>query len=106
MDKPISTGQPRRQSADLRWSVASRVLAAVLGGYALTNLVIVTLSLAWPGNPARAVLGASLLGFLIYAGIVMWVFAVRTAKRAWLGLLLASGGLGILALLLKLQEAV
>lgn len=105
MDKPISI-EPARRAADPRWSLVSRVLAAVLGGYVLTSLVIVTLSLAWPGNPARAVLGASLLGFLIYAGIVIWVFSVRTARRVWWGLLLASGVLGILIVLLKLQKAI
>lgn len=104
MDKPISI-EPARRAADTRWSLVSRVLAAVLGGYVLTSLVIVTLSLAWPGNPARAVLGASLLGFLLYAGIVIWVFSVRTARRVWWGLLLTSAVLGILIVLLKLQKA-
>jgi F0F1-type ATP synthase assembly protein I len=28
--------------------------------------------------------------FLVYAGAVIWVFAVRSATRAWVGLLIAA----------------
>ena len=31
-----------------------------------------------------------LASFAIYAGAVIWVFAVRSARRAWAGLLIAA----------------
>jgi len=104
MDSP-SSRVPLRRTADQRWSLFFRTLAAVVGGYVLTSLMIVAFSLAWPGHRARGVLGVSMLGFLIYAGIVMWAFTVRTARRVWWTLLLASVALGILITLLKLQKA-
>lgn len=69
-----------------RWSVASRALAAIVGGYVLTNLVTLTLSLL-PSLTGAAVasslLGATMASFLIWTAIVMAVFHARTAVRAW-----------------------
>lgn len=72
-----------------RWSAAFRVVAAVVGGYTLTSLVTLTLSLAlpWLGvNRAEAVLAATIVSFLVYVAIIMGVFHARTAWRAWAGL--------------------
>ncbi|TBU96576.1 DUF3649 domain-containing protein [Stutzerimonas kirkiae] len=69
-----------------RWSVASRVFAAVFGGYALTSAITLLLALVWPLPRAQAVLAASLPSFLLYGLIVLWVFSVRSATRAWVGL--------------------
>ena len=80
-------------NAKERWSVASRVLAAAGGGYALTALTTLALSLAltWVGaGRAEAVLASTMASFLLYAAIVMAVFHARTAKRAWTGLVLAA----------------
>lgn len=66
-----------------RWSVFSRVIAAFIGGYALTSLLVVAVSLGWPGNRALAVLSSTLVSFLIYAGIIMAVFHASSATRAW-----------------------
>lgn len=76
-----------------RWSVASRVTAAVLGGYGLTSLLAIAgaLLLTMCGmNKAEAVLATTIASFPVYAGIVMAVFHARTATRAWLGLGIAS----------------
>lgn len=73
-----------------RWSIFSRVMAAILGGYLLTSIVIALLAIMLPGSRAEAVLTAMLLSFLIYACVVMWVFACRSASRAWAGVLLPS----------------
>lgn len=76
-----------------RWSLASRVLAAAGGGYALTALTTLAASLAltWIGvGKAEAVLTSTMISFLLYAAIVMAVFHARTASRAWIGLILAA----------------
>ena len=47
-------------------------------------------ALALPLTTTEAVTTGMLLSFLVYAGVVIWVFAARSATRAWAGLLLAA----------------
>ncbi|KAA0180889.1 DUF3649 domain-containing protein [Cupriavidus gilardii] len=70
-------------------SLVSRIVAAVLGGYALAALASVA-ALALPISKPQAVLTGMLASFAFYAGAVIWVFAVRSARRAWAGLLVAA----------------
>ncbi|MES2412798.1 MAG: DUF3649 domain-containing protein [Pseudomonadota bacterium] len=65
------------------------MVAAILGGYALAALGSVAV-LALPASKAQAVLSGMLLSFVIYTGAVIWVFAVRSAWRAWAGLVIAA----------------
>lgn len=76
-----------------RWSVLSRVLAAAVGGYALTvlltmavSLVLSALGVALP----EAVLATSTASFLVHAAIIMATFHARSAARAWAWLASAS----------------
>ena len=70
----------------------SRIVAAVFGGYALAALTSVA-TLALPMSRPEAVLTGMLLSFVVYALAVVWVFAVRSATRAWAGLLVAAAPL-------------
>ncbi|KIZ39118.1 MULTISPECIES: DUF3649 domain-containing protein [Rhodopseudomonas] len=63
----------------------SRIVAALVGGYALAALVSVAV-LALPIGRPQAVLVGQLASFAVYAGAVIWVFAVRSAAKAWTGL--------------------
>lgn len=74
----------------------SRIVAAVGGGYALAALGSVAV-LALPLDKPQAVLTGMLASFAIYAGAVVWVFAVRSASRAWAGLLVAAAPLLVAA---------
>ncbi len=73
-----------------RMAVASRALAAILGGYAVAALATACLSLVlvrWVGmDRPEAVVTSTLLSFLWFALAVVWVFAADSAARAWLGL--------------------
>lgn len=69
--------------------VASRIVAALFGGYALAALGSVA-ALALPMSKPQAVLTGMQASFAIYAGAVVWVFAARSALRAWTGLLAAA----------------
>lgn len=69
--------------------LVSRILAALVGGYALAALTSVA-TLALPMAKPQAVLTGMLLSFWVYAGAVVWVFAVRSAWRAWAGLVLTA----------------
>lgn len=67
----------------------SRIVAAIGGGYVLAALVSVA-TLALPMSRPQAVITGMLASFAVYAGAVVWVFAVRSATRAWVGLVLAA----------------
>lgn len=79
-----------------RWrlAVASRVAAAVIGGYLLAALSSICLAQFLPLPRAEAVVLSMTLSFLVYLPAVLWCFACRTAWRAWWGLLLPSAVLG------------
>jgi len=70
-----------------RWATGSRALAAILGGYALAAGVNVALALALKSSGPKedVIMLATMPAFLVWAGAVVWVFAARTAWRAWAG---------------------
>ncbi|WP_046115390.1 DUF3649 domain-containing protein [Aquincola tertiaricarbonis] len=70
-------------------AMASRIVAALAGGYALAALASVAV-LALPVSVPQAVIAGMLVSFAVYAGAVVWVFAVRSATRAWAGLTAAA----------------
>ncbi|MES2026383.1 MAG: DUF3649 domain-containing protein [Pseudomonadota bacterium] len=82
-----------------RLGVASRAIAAILGGYAVTALTTAVLSLVLPMARVDAVMMATLLSFTVYTCAVLWVFAARSAFHAWIGIGLPAVvlGLGLLA---------
>lgn len=86
-----------------RWSIASRALAAALGGYALTSLATIALPLLLETmgvDRSQALITTMMAGFLLYAAIIMAVFHARSAMSAWAWLVGASLTLGIVVLLL------
>jgi hypothetical protein len=70
-------------------SLLSRIMAAVFGGYGLGALTSVA-ALALPMSRAEAVLTGMLSSFVVCTMAVVWVFAVRSATRAWMGLAVAA----------------
>lgn len=85
----------RISEARYRWRVASRVLAAGLGGYALASVVTVLTSLLWPMPLPKAILASNMLSFIWYALAIIWVFSVHSLRRAWLGILIPTFVLGL-----------
>ncbi|UXY13660.1 iron transporter [Chitiniphilus purpureus] len=80
-----------------RLAVTLRVLAATLGGYALVYACTGALARWLPLSRNEATLTATLLSFPLYCAVIVWVFSVSSAGRAWLGLgvaLAAALGLG------------
>ncbi len=78
-------------------SIASRVLAAAAGGYALAAAVAASAATTLPGPRAEAALIGIMLGFVAYAAAMLWAFAARSAARAWIGLALPAALLGLVA---------
>ncbi len=94
----VHAGAPGGASSALRRAAAtvwrhgplvSRIVAAIGGGYALGALASVA-ALALPASRPQAVIGGMLGSFAVFAAAVIWVFAARSATRAWAGLALAA----------------
>lgn len=64
--------------------LVSRIVCAIFGGYALAALTSVA-TLALPISKPQSVLTGMLASFIVYVCAVIWVFAVRSATRAWTG---------------------
>lgn len=90
-------------TASYRLAVASRALAAIVGGYALTALATTALAIFLPLSRSEASMTATLLSFVIYTCVVLWVFATRSATRAWLGIVAPAVVLGALVWLQRLM---
>ena len=86
-----------RTASVLTWlPLVSRVIAALFGGYVLAALCSIA-ALALPIDGRQAVFTGMLASFLLYAGAVVWVFAVRSAWRAGVGLGGGALALGLIA---------
>jgi len=73
-----------RNASIKRWNIASRVLAALVGGYAVAYGVTAFLAVYLPlARPDRVVF-SSLASFAVWTGVVIYVFAARSATRVWL----------------------
>lgn len=71
-------------TSSTRRAVASRVLAAVIGGYAVAYLATAFLTVHLPLARADRVTFASLGCFAVYTAAILYAFGVRSAWRAWL----------------------
>ncbi|RSZ55266.1 hypothetical protein HF313_15795 [Massilia atriviolacea] len=77
----------------------SRLLAAVLGGYAFAAALAVFLGAVLPMARAEAVLMGTYASFAAYTAAVVWAFSPYPLGRVWLTLAGASlvlGGAGML----------
>jgi len=72
-----------RRSPD---SVLSRSIAAIVGGYAVSNLAAIAFASALPMPQAEAVMTSMMLSFLFYALAAIWAFSAKTAMLSWLGM--------------------
>ncbi len=86
--RPARRGGMKAASATTRYrlAVASRGLAAILGGYGLASASAVCLALCLPLARSEAVIAGGMASFLVYVGAVLWAFACRSVLHAWLGI--------------------
>lgn len=71
------------------FALLSRIIAAIVGGYLLANLIVIALSMVLPLSQAEGVGVGIQISFLVYALVVIWVFSVKKVSRVWQGLALA-----------------
>lgn len=107
---PVHAPTPPQASGRHRWlphgseglryrlGVAVRTVAAIAGGYAVAAMASAALALYLPTSRAEAALTGTMAAFVVYPCAVMWVFAARSAARAWCGLLWPAVPLGALLL--------
>lgn len=62
--------------------VFARIALAAVGGYTIAALATALLSAALPLERSEAVTTATLVSFAIIAGVVVFVFALRSVRRA------------------------
>lgn len=84
-----------------RLGVLSRSIAAIFGSYGVAALASVALALALPLEKRDAVQLATMIGFLLYTGAVIWAFSTGSAARAWAGIGLAHVPFALLLLLVQ-----
>ena len=74
------------------FAMSSRVIAAIVGGYVLSNLLAIVLSyllsMVLADSPvgsasADGVMIAIQFSYLIYAAIVMWIFSGKPLTKVW-----------------------
>ncbi|AJA07711.1 Putative membrane protein [Sphingopyxis fribergensis] len=75
--------------------VAARALAAVPLNYAVTSALTMLIARLLPGGAQQASVGATLLSFLIFAGVAMAAFAVRSVSWLWAGLIATGVAAGL-----------
>ncbi|MFT3967543.1 MAG: hypothetical protein QM690_16845, partial [Sphingobium sp.] len=85
--------------------IAVRVLAATGGAWAATMgsvaLVAVLLLLAAPLTRSDALIVGSMIGYPLFAFLMLWCFAERWLSRVWLVLLLATLATHSIAILVE-----
>ncbi|MFC5699156.1 DUF3649 domain-containing protein [Pseudomonas sp. GCM10022186] len=73
-----------KATTPMRWSLTARVLAAIIGGYALAYAATAFLSVHLPLMRSDRVVFASLASFAVYTTAIIYAFGARSAGRAWL----------------------
>lgn len=81
-------------SPGYRIGVAMRVVVATVGAYAFAAAFAYALARALPMTRSEAAAAATMLGTLAMPGAVIWVFATKSAWRAWIGIVLAALAFG------------
>lgn len=80
-----------------RFAIASRVFAALAGGYFVAYASAALLTVVLPMSRIDRVVTANLVSFLVYTAAAISAFAARTAWRSWWPLLLSGGAMLALA---------
>lgn len=76
--------------AKYRWMIFYRFILAGIGGYILSALACVVLSYLFKAHPVDAVLSATMLAFIIYVSVFIWVFINHSTQRATYGVVIPS----------------
>ncbi|MBB6245490.1 hypothetical protein [Rhodanobacter sp. A1T4] len=99
-----SSGHLKRRTAVTpiyRLAVASRIIAALVGGYLVAYASAALLTVVLPMSRINRVVTASLLSFVVWTVVAIGVFAARNAWRCWWPLLAGGGVMLVLAFVFR-----
>ncbi|MBU2872895.1 MULTISPECIES: hypothetical protein [Marinobacter] len=82
------------------WRLFSLICAALIGGYLMAAAAGIFLAGVVPDSRGAAALTGTMASFAVYAGAIIWVFAMRRPARAWASLILASAVLATTGMIL------
>ena len=68
-------------------ATASRIVLAILGGYAFTYAATAALARLLPLDRYDSALVATLISFVVYLSFILWAFAVHSLRRVAASLL-------------------
>lgn len=89
------------------WRITSRVLAALVGSYAVTAgataLMAVLMVLAGGATRPDALVASSMIAYVIFSVLMLWCFAERRLGRVWL--VLAGAAIATHALAIWIEPA-
>ena len=83
------------------FAILSRVLAAIVGGYVLSNLLAIVLSYLLPNQPSSNVMTGMVASYAIYAGVIIWVYSVKSLRHIWRSILIVMSICVVIITLLK-----
>lgn len=72
-----------------RWSLCTRLAAAVIGGYGVASAWVVLWG-AMQSTRVQSILGGMQTSWILYVGAVIWAFSPVPLGRVWRGLLLST----------------
>ena len=91
-NRPKNTAKKRSVSLSYRVAVFLRFVAAIMGGYAFTSVLISLLAVLLPLNKLDCVLLTTTLSVFFYCCVFIWVFAVKSLMTVWITILLTTSG--------------
>lgn len=101
----INSSKNVNSSARLRYRlmIFLRFVLAIFGGYYLAAISATVLGMSFSSEPlkANAVLSATMLAFVLYCAVFIWVFMVSSTLKAWLGVIVPSFVMTVLYGLMK-----
>lgn len=101
----INSSKNVNSSARLRYRlmIFLRFVLAIFGGYYLAAISATVLGMSFSSEPlkANAVLSATMLAFVLYCAVFIWVFMVSSTLKAWLGVIVPSLVMTVLYGLMK-----
>ncbi|WP_139852294.1 DUF3649 domain-containing protein [Acinetobacter pullicarnis] len=77
-----------------RWMVLSRIVLAVVIGFAIASLSVAVIALIYPDRRAVATYTGMIASFVVWLIYIIYVFSVKSLAKAWISS-------GILLLLLS-----
>lgn len=67
-----------------RWMVLSRIVLAVVIGFAIASLSVAVIALIYPDRRAVATYTGMIASFVVWLIYIIYVFSVKSLAKAWI----------------------